>query len=85
MRSVMADSYRIERASTATYTVQISTNGGKDWNTVAVETPQHSIKIDPSWIEGASTLEVRVRASNGIHETVSTSRQLDLTAKVPLQ
>jgi hypothetical protein len=82
---VLIYSWQDQGTSTATYTVQISTNGGKDWNTVAVEIPQHSIKIDPSWIEGASTLEVRVRASNGIHETVSTSRQLDLTAKVPLQ
>ncbi|MCK1284727.1 hypothetical protein IVB41_12455 [Bradyrhizobium sp. 44] len=67
------------------YTVQISTNGGKDWNTVAVESPQRSITIDPTWIEGASTLDVRVRASDGIHETVSTSRPLDLGARLPLQ
>lgn len=71
--------------SSVTYTVQLSTNGGKDWNTVAVESPQHSITIDPSWIEGASTLDVRVRASDGIHETVSTSRPLDLTTRLPLQ
>jgi hypothetical protein len=67
------------------YTVQISTNGGKEWNTVAVETPQHTITIDPSWIAGASTLDVRVRASDGIHETVSTSKQLDFGTKIPLQ
>lgn len=67
------------------YTVQLSTNGGKDWNTVAVESPQHSITIDPTWIEGASTLDVRVRASDGIHETVSTSKPLDLTTRLPLQ
>ncbi|MCK1523384.1 MULTISPECIES: hypothetical protein [unclassified Bradyrhizobium] len=67
------------------YTVQISTNGGKEWNTVAVETQQHSIAIDPSWIQGATTLDVRVRASDGIHETVATSKQLDLGAKIPLQ
>jgi len=67
------------------YTVQISTNGGKEWNTVAVETPQHTVTIDPSWIEGASTLDVRVRASDGIHETLSTSKQLDLGTKIPLQ
>lgn len=67
------------------YSVQISTNGGKDWSTVAVEIPQHSITIDPSWIEGASTLDVRVRASDGIHETISTSKQLNLEAKIPLQ
>ncbi len=67
------------------YTVQISTNGGKEWNTVAVETPQHSIAIDPSWVQGATTLDVRVRATDGIHETIATSKQLDLGAKIPLQ
>ncbi|WP_008558378.1 hypothetical protein [Bradyrhizobium sp. CCGE-LA001] len=72
-------------SSSVKYTVQLSTNGGKDWNTVAVETPQHSITIDPSWIEGASTLDVRVRASDGIHETISTSKPLDLTTRLPLQ
>ncbi len=64
------------------YTVQISINGGKEWSTVAIETPQHSITIDPSWIEGAKTLDVRVRASDGIHETFSTSKQLDLGTRL---
>ncbi|QIP02986.1 hypothetical protein [Bradyrhizobium symbiodeficiens] len=72
-------------SSSVKYTVQLSTNGGKDWKTVAVESPQHSITIDPSWIEGASTLDIRVKASDGIHETVSTSRPLDLTTRLPLQ
>ncbi len=77
--------WQAQGSSDLKYTVQISTNGGKEWNTVAVETRQHSIAIDPSWIQGATTLDVRVRASDGIHETVATSKQLDLGAKIPLQ
>jgi hypothetical protein len=67
------------------YTVQISTDGGKTWSTVAVETSQNSITIDPSWIEGATELTVRVRASDGIHETVSTSAPLDFNKKIDVK
>lgn len=76
--------WQSQQPASAKYTVQISTNGGKDWSTVAVETAQRSIVIDPSWIEGANSLEVRVRASDGIHETFSTSAPLDLKAPVQL-
>jgi hypothetical protein len=64
------------------YTVQITTDNGKSWDTVALETRRTSIEINPTWIVGAKMLQVRVKASDGIHEFTQTSAPLDLTARL---
>jgi len=56
----------------AKYTVQIRTSRNENWQTVAVGLSQNSIILNPNWFEGADEVQVRVRASNGIHETVTT-------------
>ena len=78
-------SWNAQGAGLTKYTVQISTDGGKTWSTVAIETSQNSIAIDPSWVEGASELTVRVRASDGIHESVATSAPLDFNAALDIK
>jgi hypothetical protein len=65
------------------YTVQLSTDNGRQWRTVAVKSSRTSIEIDPTWLGDASTIQLRVKASDGIHESIATSAPLSLN--VPLR
>jgi hypothetical protein len=58
-------------ANNITYNVQVSTDGGNIWQTVAVGRTTPDATIDRSQFQGAAHLLVRVAATNGFQSTVA--------------
>ncbi len=58
-------------AETATYAVQVSTDNGRSWQTVAVGRPTPSVEIDRSVYAPGQTVRVRVIATNGLDRSVA--------------
>ena len=58
-------------AEAATYAVQVSTDDGRSWQTVAVGRTTPSVEIDRSVFAPGQTVRVRVMASNGLERSVA--------------
>ena len=65
-------------ASTVTYSVQVSTDGGSSWQTIAVRQPAPHYTIDPSHFRDAKSLRTRVIATDGIQSSVVSSEDVPL-------
>jgi len=65
-------------ATTVTYTVQASTDGGNTWQTIAVRQPSPSANVDLSQFRPAKSLLIRVIASDGFTSHVSQPHTIDL-------
>lgn len=58
-------------AEAATYAVQVSTDDGRTWQTVAVGRPTPSVEVDRSLYPPGQTVRVRVIATNGLERSVA--------------
>jgi hypothetical protein len=67
-----------QNPSAVSFDVQISTDGGKYWETVALERRKPNLIIDKSWLTGRDLI-FRVTESDGIHETMATSRSIPIS------
>jgi hypothetical protein len=56
--------------------LQVSTDGGQTWQTVAVGLTSPSANIDRSQFQDAERITVRVIATNGFDNSVSTSDEM---------
>ncbi|MGH6931619.1 MAG: hypothetical protein ACREEE_04215 [Dongiaceae bacterium] len=79
MRGLRADAGRLEMASAiggteGTYSVQVSADAGRTWQTVATGLRSISFDIDRSQFEPGQELRVRVIATNGLERTVVETR-----------
>jgi hypothetical protein len=63
-------------AGNLTYNVQVSTDGGQTWQTVAVGLPSPTATIDRGQFEDADKVMVRVIATNGFENSVVTSDEM---------
>lgn len=61
-----------------TYTVQASTDEGRNWFTVAVGLMTPEFRFDPKQFPGAKKVYIRILATNGFTETVAKAEEFDL-------
>jgi hypothetical protein len=65
-------------ASTVTYSVQVSTDEGKTWQTVAVHQPAPTAEVDLTQFRPAKKVLVRVIASDGFSSHATSSHEIAL-------
>jgi hypothetical protein len=65
-----------EEAEGVTYAVQVSTDNGVSWQTVAMGLKTPSAEIDPSQFTPGQTVRVRVIATNGLQRSVVMTESL---------
>jgi hypothetical protein len=61
-----------------TYSVQISPDNGKTWETIAVGLTEPSVTIDPEQVKDLKTIMIKVIASDGFNSSVMQSKTLQL-------
>lgn len=64
------------KGATLTYTVQLSTDGGVKWQTLAVGLTKPELLMDPKRLQGFQTVKVRVIASDGFNESKERSETI---------
>ena len=75
MQGLRVEAGRMEMAGAigeteGTYSVQVSTDAGRTWQTVATGLRSSSFDVDRSQFEPGQELRVRVIATNGLERTV---------------
>ena len=69
-----------EAEGESTYSVQVSTDEGRTWQTLAVGLPTPDVAIDRDQFRGAGNVLVRVIATDGFRRSVVTSEPLSIDA-----
>jgi hypothetical protein len=65
-------------ASSITYSVQVSTDQGRSWQTVAVRRPTPDYDLDPKSVGPAKTVHVRVLATDGFTSHILGDKEVTL-------
>jgi len=65
-----------QAAGRQTYNVQVSTDMGRTWQTLAVGRASPSVTIDKDQFQGAKSLRIRVIATDGFNQWVQTSEPM---------
>jgi hypothetical protein len=81
----LAIDHETDMSAGHTYAVQVSTDDGRTWHTVAIGAKRPEVAMDRGQLAGASAVRFRVLTTNGFVASVATSEPFEISKLPPVR